>query len=267
MSTFLKINKLVFKRGNKFIFNKANLEIPSGKIVGIMGPSGCGKTTLLRLIGGQLKAQSGNIALSGKDIGSFNRSELLNFRKNIGFLFQSGALFSDMNVYQNVAFPLKMHTDLPENIIRDIVMLKLECVGLRGAHKLMPNELSGGMSRRIALARSIALDPQLMMYDEPFAGQDPIGMGVIVDLIKTLNDNLGLTSILVSHDISETLSIADYVYVLAAGKVIGKGNPQSLFEDNQSPFVKQFINGEKEGPVAFHYPAIELNKQLRINAN
>ncbi len=262
---FLEVRNLVFKRGDKTILNKTNLEIPRGKIVGIMGPSGCGKTTLLRLIGGQLTPTGGQIDMDGENIHSFNRQELFAFRRNIGLLFQSGALFTDMNVFQNVAFPLKIHTQLSKEIIRDLVMLKLECVGLRGAHKLMPSELSGGMNRRVALARSIALDPQLMMYDEPFAGQDPIGMGIIMDLIKTLNDNLGLTSILVSHDLNETLSIADYVYVLAGGAAIGKGDPKSLLAST-SPFVKQFIHGEKEGPVSFHYAASPLSEDLQLNA-
>lgn len=261
--SFISVRRLKFLRGDKVIFDNAELEIPQGKIVGIMGPSGTGKTTLLRLIGGQLQPQGGEILLEGKNIHQLNRPELFQFRRRLGLLFQSGALFTDLNVFQNVAFPLKIHTHLPADMIRDVVMMKLECVGLRGAHKLMPSELSGGMTRRVALARAIALDPDLVMYDEPFAGQDPIGIGVLMSLIKMLNDSLSLTSIVVSHDLTETLSIVDYVYVIADGKVIGSGDPQSL-RASSSPFVKQFIHGEKEGPVSFHYPAPPLKTSLEL---
>ncbi len=260
---FLEIRNLTFRRGERNIFDDANLEIPRGKIIGIMGPSGSGKTTLLRLIGGQLKPHGGEIILDGKNVHKLQRNELFAFRRNIGLLFQSGALFTDLNVFQNVAFPLRLHTKLPKDMIRDIVMLKLECVGLRGSHQLMPSELSGGMTRRVALARAIALDPQLLMYDEPFAGQDPIGVGVLLALIKTLNTNTGSTSLVVSHDMHETLSIADYVFVLADGKVIGRGDPESLLKD-KSPFVRQFMHGKKDGPVAFHYPAPPLRRELGL---
>ncbi len=261
--SFISVRKLRFLRGDKLIFNDAELEIPRGKIVGIMGPSGTGKTTLLRLIGGQLQPQAGEILLEGKNIHHFNRKELFQFRRRLGLLFQSGALFTDLNVFQNVAFPLKIHTQLPADMIRDVVMMKLECVGLRGTDRLMPSELSGGMTRRVALARAIALDPDLIMYDEPFAGQDPIGIGVLMSLIKMLNDSLSLTSIVVSHDLTETLNIVDYVYVIADGKVIGSGDPQSL-RASDSPFVKQFIHGQKEGPVSFHYPAPPLRTSLEL---
>lgn len=261
--SFINVRQLRFLWNDKVIFDDAELEIPRGKIIGIMGPSGTGKTTLLRLIGGQLRPQGGQILLDGKNIHNFSRKELFAFRRRMGLLFQSGALFTDMSVFQNVAFPLKVHTKLPLDMIRDLVMMKLECVGLRGAHHLMPSELSGGMTRRVALARAIVLDPYLVMYDEPFAGQDPIGIGVLMSLIKMLNDSLALTSIVVSHDLAETLAIADHVYVLAGGKVIGSGNPKSL-RASDSPFVKQFIHGKKEGPVPFHYPATPLKTSLNL---
>ena len=260
---FIEICNLRYLWGDKVIFDNANLEIPRGKIVGVMGPSGTGKTTLLRLIGGQLCPDEGKILVEGKDIHNFNRKELFAFRQRIGLLFQSGALFTDLNVFQNIAFPLKIHTSLPADMIRDLVMMKLECVGLRGTHRLMPSQLSGGMTRRVALARAIVLDPQLIMYDEPFAGQDPIGIGVLMSLIKILNDSLSLTSIVVSHDLAETFSIADHIYVLAGGKVIGSGDPQSL-RASKSPLVKQFIHSEKEGPVAFHYPSPPLAMDLEL---
>jgi len=226
-----------------------------------MGPSGTGKTTLLRLIGGQIKPNQGQIILDGQDISDFSRKELFDARKKMGMLFQSGALFSDINVFENVAFPLREHTNLSEEIIRDIVLMKLHAVGLRGARDLMPSELSGGMTRRVALARTIALDPELILYDEPFAGQDPIAMGVLVQLIRLLNDTLGLTSVLVSHDISEALSICDHVVILADGVVIGEGSPLDL-KHSTSPLVKQFLNGLPDGPVPFHYPANDYVSDL-----
>lgn len=264
MKDFISVKNLTFKRGERVIVNELDLDIPHGNIVGIMGPSGCGKTTLLHLIAGQLKPESGTVSVNGVDINKLNRQQLLESRRNVGFLFQSGALFTDMDVYQNVAFPLKVHRNLPKEVINDIVMMKLECVGLRGAASLMPRELSGGMNRRVAIARAIALDPSLMMYDEPFTGQDPISKGVIMELMKIINDNLGITSLLVSHDIQETLKIADYVYILADGKIIGKGNPKSLLADD-SHFVKQFLYGKKEGPVPFHYKANTLEESLGIS--
>jgi len=211
--SLININNLTFKRGERVIYNDISLSIPKGKVTAIMGPSGIGKTTLLRLIGGQIKPESGQILFDGKDIPQLSRKDLYETRKRMSMLFQSGALFTDMSVYDNIAFPIREHSQLPEAIIEKIVLMKLEAVGLRGARDLYPNELSGGMARRVALARAIALDPELILYDEPFAGQDPISMGVIVRLIRSLSDALGLTSVVVSHDVTEVMSIADYIYV------------------------------------------------------
>ena len=257
----VKIEDLTFSRGSRRIFDGVNLEIPRGKIVAFMGPSGTGKTTLLRLIGGQLKPATGKVWVEGQSVADLDRSSLFKLRRNMGMLFQSGALFTDLSVFENVAFPLRIHTKLPEDMIRDLVLIKLEAVGLRGASQLHPAELSGGMNRRVALARSIALDPGMMMYDEPFTGLDPIAMGVIVDLIRTLNKVYGTTSIIVSHDIKETASIADLIFVISDGKIIGEGAPGDLFND-QSPRVQQFINGLPDGPVPFHYPARDYEEEL-----
>jgi len=226
-----------------------------------MGPSGSGKTTLLRLLGGQLKPESGDIIVNGHHIPSLDRQMLFEVRKNMGMLFQSGALFTDLTVFENVAFPLRIHTELPEDMIRDLVLMKLQAVGLRGATQLMPSELSGGMARRVALARAIALDPEIIMYDEPFTGLDPIAMGVIVQLISTLNEAFAMTTIVVSHDIQETADIADFIYVISDGKVIGSGSPESLLT-NPSPRIQQFIKGKPDGPVPFHYPAEEYRDDL-----
>ena len=261
MDSYITIKNLHFIRGHRSIFNGANLNIPRGKVTAIMGPSGTGKTTLLRLIGGQLKPEQGEIILDGSNVAHFNRKELFEMRKKMGMLFQSGALFSDLSVFENVAFPLREHTKLPEDMIRDIVLMKLNAVGLRGARDLMPAELSGGMTRRVALARTIALDPELVLYDEPFAGQDPIAMGVLVQLIRLLNDALGLTSVLVSHDIPEALSICDHAVILADGVVIGEGPPNEL-KQSGSPLVRQFLNGLPDGPVPFHYPANNFETDL-----
>jgi len=261
LESYIEIKKLCFKRGHRSIFNDLSLTIPRGKVTAIMGPSGIGKTTLLRLIGGQLKPDSGEIYLDGKNVCQFNRREWFAARKKMGMLFQSGALFSDLTVYENIAFPLRAHTKLPEDMIRDIVLMKLHAVGLRGARELMPSELSGGMTRRAALARTIALDPELIMYDEPFAGQDPIAMGVLVQLIRLLNDALGLTSALVSHDIAEALSICDHAIIIADGRVIGEGKSSDL-KKGGSPLVKQFLNGLPDGPVPFHYPAGDYRTDL-----
>lgn len=250
----VEIRQLSFRRGNRVIFDNIDVDIARGKVTAIMGPSGTGKTTLLRLIGGQLRPDSGKVLVDGRNIPDMSRDELFRARAKMGMLFQSGALFTDLSVYENVAFPLRAHTRLPEHLIRELVLMKLEAVGLRGAVDLMPAELSGGMNRRAALARAIALDPDMIMYDEPFAGQDPMVMGVLVKLIRTLREALGLTSVIVSHDVSETLSIADYIYVLANGQVIGKGTPDEL-RASESPFVQQFLNGEADGPVRFHFPA------------
>lgn len=250
----IEIRDLTFYREDRVIFDSINIQVPEGKITAIMGPSGCGKTTLLRLIGGQLYPDSGKVLVNGHNIPDLNHRELFQVRRQMGMLFQSGALFSDLSVFENVAFPLREHTKLTDSFIRDIVLMKLEAVGLRGAEHLMPSQLSGGMQRRVALARTIALDPTIIMYDEPFAGQDPIGMGVLVKLIGLLNSALKMTSVIVSHDVVETLTIADYIYVIAQGRVIGQGSPSELREKG-SDWTRQFLQGLPDGPVPFHYPA------------
>ena len=249
----VEVRGLTFNRGSRTIFNDVDVDIPRGKVTAIMGPSGTGKTTLLKLIGAQLKPDSGRISVDGVDVHRLPRDELFEMRKRMGMLFQSGALLTDLDVFENVAFPLREHTRLPDSMIRTLVLMKLEAVGLRGARKLMPRELSGGMARRVALARAIALDPMMIMYDEPFSGQDPISMGILVQLIRQLNDALGLTSIVVSHDVSETASIADYIYVISDGKVVGQGTPDQMGRA-ESKWVQQFMQGLPDGPVPFHFP-------------
>ncbi len=261
LPSIVEIEKVTFLRGEKVILDQVDVSIPKGKITAIMGPSGCGKTTLLRLIGGQILPESGVVRVFGLQISSISRKELYKIRRQMGMLFQSGALFTDLSVFENVAFPLREHTNLPEDMIKDLVLMKLEAVGLRGAHALMPATLSGGMVRRVALARAIILDPHIIMYDEPFTGQDPISMGVLVKLIKPLNDLLGLTTILVSHDIHETLSIADFVYIISKGKIVASGTPEEL-KNSSNPWVQQFILGLPDGPVPFHYPADSYTKDL-----
>ena len=253
----IEIENLTFRRGDRLIFDGLNMVVPTGKITALMGPSGCGKTTLLRIIGGQLTPESGSVRVRGRDVVGMKRADLLELRKDIGMLFQSSALFTDLTVFENVAFPLREHTDLPEDAIRDLVLIKLNAVGLRGARDLMPAQLSGGMARRVALARAIALDPCLLMYDEPFTGQDPISMGVVVSLIRRLNSALGATSLLVSHDIHETAGISDEIYILDSGKVVAGGEPSAL-ASHESDRVRQFITGSPDGPVPFHYPADDL---------
>lgn len=250
----VKVKDVFFSYGGRKIYKGMSLDIPRNKITAILGPSGTGKTTLLRLIGGQLKPDSGEIFFDGINVHALQRTELYELRKRMSMLFQSGALFTDLNVFENVAFPLREHTKLPEVLIHDLVMMKLEAVGLRGAAYFSPNELSGGMARRAALARSIALDPDLIMYDEPFVGQDPITMAVLVKLIKDLNESLGITSIIVTHDVQEVLSIAHQVYIVADGKVIGSGTPEEV-RNSSDPKVLQFINGDFDGPYAFNLKA------------
>ncbi|GAC35631.1 ATP-binding cassette domain-containing protein [Paraglaciecola polaris] len=257
MENLLEIDNLTFSRSGRIIYDDISLRIVKGKTTAIMGPSGIGKTTMLRLMGGQLKPDSGDIRFKGESIQSMSRNRLFTVRRQMSMLFQSGALFTDMTVYDNIAFPLREHTKLSEAEIKTLVLLKLQAVGLRGAADLMPAELSGGMARRAALARAIALDPELIMYDEPFAGQDPISMGVLVKLIKALNDALQLTSVVVTHDVTEVLTIADYIYILAEKKVIGSGTPEQI-KQSDSPLVQQFLKGHADGPVPFHYPADEL---------
>ena len=257
----VEIRDLHFARGGRKIFDGIDIDIRRGSVTAIMGPSGSGKTTLLRLIGGQLRPARGSIVIDGEHIAELSRGRLYQLRKRMGMLFQHGALLTDMNVFDNVAFPLREHTRLPEPIIRDLVLMKLHAVGLRGARQLMPSELSGGMARRVALARAIMLDPMMIMYDEPFTGQDPISMGVLVRLIRTLNDALGLTSVVVSHDVTETASIADYIYLLSDGKVVGQGTPQEL-GDSDSRWAQQFLQGLPDGPVPFHYPAPDYVRDL-----
>ncbi|MDJ0891211.1 MAG: ABC transporter ATP-binding protein [Gammaproteobacteria bacterium] len=260
-SPLVVIEDLHFSFGGRIIFDGVDVRIARGKVTAIMGPSGTGKTTLLRLIGGQIRPARGRVLVDGEDVHRLSRERLFRLRKRMGMLFQSGALLTDISVYDNVAFPLREHTQLPESMIRDLVLMKLQAVGLRGARDLMPRELSGGMARRVALARAIALDPTMIMYDEPFTGQDPISMAVLVRLVRRLNDTLGLTSVVVSHDVLETTDIADYVYVLSQGKVVGEGTPKALGRA-RSPWVSQFMNGLADGPVPFHYPASDYLADL-----
>ncbi len=243
------------------IFDGLNMDIQRGKVTAIMGPSGTGKTTLLKVIGGQLKPLKGTVEVDGQAIHQLKNKELYQLRKKMGMLFQSGALLTDISVFENVAFPLREHTQLSEPMIRYLVLMKLHAVGLRGARDLMPSELSGGMARRVALARAIALDPMMIMYDEPFTGQDPISMGVLVQLIRLLNDALGLTSIIVTHDVREACEIADYVYLISAGKVVEHGTPKQL-EDSSSEWSQQFMKGKADGPVPFHYVANDYIEDL-----
>ena len=257
----VELQDVSFAWGERVVLDGIDIRIPRGKITTIMGPSGTGKTTVLRLIGGQLAPQSGRVVVDGEDLSRLDRGELFELRKRMGMMFQSGALFSDLNVFENVAFPLREHTDVPEAMIRDLVLLKLEAVGLRGARHLKPTELSGGMARRVALARAIALDPMMIMYDEPFTGQDPVTVGVIMQLIRRLNDIMGLTTIIVSHDVQEVSEISDHLYVISDGRVVESGTPEALGR-SQSPWVQQFLHGEPDGPIPFHYPAPDFGEEL-----
>ena len=242
-----------------------DMTIPRGKVVAIMGGSGCGKTTILRLIGGQLRQQSGKVVVDGQAVKELTREELYALRRRIGMLFQFGALFTDMTVFENVAFPMREHTELDEPLIRDLVLMKLHAVGLRGAARLMPSELSGGMARRVALARAIALDPMLIMYDEPFAGLDPISLGIVGQLIRRLSNALGITSLVVTHDIYESLKIVDYLYFVSEGRIIAQGTPAEV-RASKDAFVRQFVDGAPDGPVPFHYPAASYRSEILTRA-
>ena len=262
----VEVDNVNFAYVSRPILKNIELTIRRGQVVAIMGLSGCGKTTLLRMIGGSLRPASGEIRVDGKAVARLNHDELFAMRRRMGMLFQFGALFTDMSAYDNVAFQMREHTDLSEELIHDLVLMKLQAVGLRGAHRLMPSELSGGMARRVALARTIALDPMLIMYDEPFAGLDPISMGVIGELIRTLNDSLGATSIIVTHDVAEALQLVDYVYFMADGAIVTQGSPDEI-RASDKPFVHQFVYGEMDGPLPFHYPADDYRQDLnRVGA-
>jgi phospholipid/cholesterol/gamma-HCH transport system ATP-binding protein len=252
--TLLELRDVDFGYGDRLVLSNLNMRFKRGQVVAVMGGSGCGKTTVLRLIGGLVKARRGQVLFGGKDVGTQTRDGLYALRRKMGMLFQFGALFTDQTVFDNVAFPLREHTDLPEELLRDLVLMKLNAVGLRGARDLAPSEISGGMARRVALARAIALDPELMMYDEPFAGLDPISLGITANLIRTLNSALGATSILVTHDVPESFAIADYVYFVANGSVLAEGTPAQL-RASQEPSIRQFIDGTPDGPFKFHYPS------------
>jgi phospholipid/cholesterol/gamma-HCH transport system ATP-binding protein len=252
--TLVDVDTVTFSYGRRPVLERISMAVPKGKVVAIMGGSGCGKTTLLRLIGGQLRPARGAVRVAGQAVHELDREGLYRLRRRMSMLFQFGALFTDMTVFENVAFPLREHTRLPESMVRDLVLLKLEAVGLRGAHNLMPAELSGGMARRAALARAVVLDPMLVLYDEPFAGLDPIGLAVIGQLIRRLNDALGATSIVVSHDVYECLQMVDYLYFMSEGRIVGGGTPDEV-RASKDPFVHQFVHGETDGPVPFHYAA------------
>lgn len=261
MESLVEVKDVYFSFGPRQIYQGLNLSVPKGKVTVILGPSGCGKSTLLNFIGGRLKPDSGEVRCDSVSVPELRRRELFEFRKRLGMLFQSSALLTDISVFDNIAFPLRNNTNLSESIIRHLVLLKLEMVGLRGARDLMPAQLSGGMTRRVALARAIALDPELVMYDEPFTGLDPISMGVIVKLIREANDSLGATSLVVTHDVKEACTIADYVYLLGEGRVIGQGTPEEML-DSEVPDVHQFMNGLPDGPVRYHYPAMDYKQDI-----
>jgi phospholipid/cholesterol/gamma-HCH transport system ATP-binding protein len=265
VSNLVEIRDLHFAYGDRPILSDLRMDFQRGKVVAVMGGSGSGKTTILRLIGGQIRPQRGTVKVAGEVVHELDTDGLYRLRRKMGMLFQFGALFTDLTVFDNVAFPLREHTELPEEQIRDLVLMKLHAVGLRNAHRLKPSEISGGMSRRVALARAIALDPEIIMYDEPFAGLDPISMGQTANLIRNLNDALGSTSILVSHDIHETFAIADYVYFLSNGKIVAEGTPQDM-RASEDPYVKQFVHASPEGPVPFHYPGKTLAEDLGLGA-
>ncbi len=261
--TLIKIRGLSYRRGSRVIFDDLDLDIRRGSVTAIMGPSGTGKTTLLKLITGQLQPDRGSIEVDGLEVSRLGKSALFRLRRRMGMLFQAGALLTDLSVFDNVAYPLREHTSLSPSMLRKLVLIKLEAVGLRGARDLMPSALSGGMARRVALARAIALDPLMILYDEPFSGQDPISMGMLVALIRQLNDAAGLTSIIVSHDVRETTSIADAVCVLSQGRIVASGTPVEIAA-NRSEWVRQFMDGLPDGPVHFHYPGPDLDVDLHV---
>lgn len=264
-SALVEIRDLNFAYDRRPVLEGINMTIPKGSLIAIMGLSGCGKTTLLRHIGGSLKPTSGYVKVDGKVIHELEQGGLYEMRRKMGMLFQFGALFTDMSVFDNVAFQMREHTDLPEELIHDLVLMKLHAVGLRGTHNLMPSELSGGMARRVALARTVALDPMLIMYDEPFAGLDPISLTVVGDLIRRLNDSLGATSIVVTHDVQESMKIVDYIYFMADGVVVAEGTPDQIRASDRE-FVHQFVHGEMDGPVPFHYPGKDYRQDLNLQA-
>lgn len=265
-SALVELRDIRFGYGERVILDGISLTVPRGKVTALMGASGGGKTTVLRLIGGQYRAQSGSLTFDGQEISTLDQAGLYAVRRRMGMLFQFGALFTDLSVFDNVAFPLREHTDLSESMVRDIVLMKLEAVGLRGARDLMPSEVSGGMARRVALARAMALDPQLVMYDEPFAGLDPISLGTAARLIRQLNDTLGLTSVIVSHDLDETFHIADQVIVLANGKIAAQGTPDEV-RHSTDPLVHQFVSAAPEGPVRFHYPGPSVAQDFGVGGS
>ncbi|WP_313077414.1 ABC transporter ATP-binding protein [Melaminivora sp.] len=258
---FVELRNVTFGYGERVVLRELSLTVPRGKVTAIMGASGGGKTTVLRLIGGQQRAQGGQVLVDGQDVGRLDPAGLYALRRRMGMLFQFGALFTDMSVFDNVAFPLREHTDLPEPLIRDVVLMKLHAVGLRGARDLMPSQISGGMARRVALARSIALDPELVMYDEPFAGLDPIALGTAAQLIRRLGEAMGLTSIIVSHDLEETFRLADHMVILGPGNVAAQGAPEEV-RASTDPLVHQFVRALPTGPVPFHYPAPEVEQDF-----
>ena len=261
----VELRDVTFGYGERAVLRQLSLSVPRGKVTALMGASGGGKTTVLRLIGGQQRAQQGQVRVAGQDVGTMSEQQLYAARRRMGMLFQFGALFTDLSVFDNVAFPLREHTDLPEALIRDIVLMKLDAVGLRGARDLMPSQISGGMARRVALARAIALDPELVMYDEPFAGLDPISLGTAARLIRQLNDALGITSIVVSHDVAETFHIADQVIILADGGVAARGTPAEV-RASSDPLIRQFVGVDLHGPVQFHYPGPTVEQDFGVEA-
>ena len=264
-NALVELRDVTFGYGERAVLRDLSLVVPRGKVTALMGASGGGKTTVLRLIGGQHRAQKGRVLVAGQDVGGMTEAQLYAMRRRMGMLFQFGALFTDLSVFENVAFPLREHTRLPEALIRDIVLMKLDAVGLRGARDLMPGQISGGMARRVALARAIALDPELVMYDEPFAGLDPISLGTAARLIRQLNAALGVTSILVSHDVAETFRIADQVIILADGNVAAQGTPAEV-RASENPLVRQFVGVEVDGPVQFHYPGPTVEQDFGAEA-